>query len=152
MGDTVRPSILKNLDAQVACIIAESRAISKKDGLRLFLGSTTHKMLLDDILKQRYFSPLVLFDMWENEIATGDPTNSLCLRGDEVGQEFAFFAYLLESYAAHKGTEAGGILEKLDEKSLTDYVYGMYEMHHSEHIGNAFADIDSILEIGQPAW
>lgn len=85
MSTSVRPSIMQNLDAQVASLIAESRDIDAVDGLRLFLESQTHAMLIDDELKLWHFSPLALFDMWENEIATGDPTNSLYLRGDEIG-------------------------------------------------------------------
>ena len=81
-----RASILQNFDPEVAEQIAKSRAIPLMDGLRLFLNSETHEMLVDDILKLWYFSPLVLYDMWENEIATGDPRNSLYLRGDEIGQ------------------------------------------------------------------
>ena len=54
------------------------------DALRLFMSSETHRMLVDDDLKLWYFSPLAIFDMWENEVATGDPRNSLYLRGDEV--------------------------------------------------------------------
>ena len=41
-------------------------------------------MLLDNDLRMWYFSPYVLFDMWENEIATGDPRNSLYLRSDDL--------------------------------------------------------------------
>ena len=79
-----RPSILQNDDAMVAREIARSRDISDMDALRLFAASETHRMLVDDDLKLWYFSPLAIFDMWENEIATGDPRNSLYLRGDEV--------------------------------------------------------------------
>ena len=79
-----RPSILQNVDAMVAREIARSRDISDMDALRLFVASETHRMLVDDDLKLWYFSPLAIFDMWENEIATGDPRNSLYLRGDEV--------------------------------------------------------------------
>lgn len=79
-----RPSILQNVDAMVAREIARSRDISDMDALRLFTVSETHRMLVDDDLKLWYFSPLAIFDMWENEIATGDPRNSLYLRGDEV--------------------------------------------------------------------
>ena len=79
-----RPSILQNVDAMVAREIAQSRDISDMDALRLFAVSETHRMLVDDDLKLWYFSPLAIFDMWENEIATGDPRNSLYLRGDEV--------------------------------------------------------------------
>ena len=79
-----RPSILQNVDAMVTREIARSRDISDMDALRLFAVSETHRMLVDDDLKLWYFSPLAIFDMWENEIATGDPRNSLYLRGDEV--------------------------------------------------------------------
>ena len=79
-----RPSILQNVDAMVAREIARSRDISDMDALRLFAVSETHRMLVDDDLKLWYFSPLAIFDMWENEIATGDPRNSLYLRGAEV--------------------------------------------------------------------
>ena len=84
MNTRTRPSILKNFDTAVSILIAESRGISELDGFRLFINSETHKMLVDDELKMWYFSPFVLFDMWENEIATGDPRNSLYIRGDEI--------------------------------------------------------------------
>ncbi len=41
-------------------------------------------MLEDNDLRMWYFSPLALFDMWENEIANGDPRASLYLREDEI--------------------------------------------------------------------
>ena len=85
MTERTRASVLYTLDAQVACLIAESRGMSPMDGLRLFPGSLTHSMLADNDLRLWHFSPLALFDLWENEIATGDPTNSLYLRGDEIG-------------------------------------------------------------------
>ncbi|MBQ1925116.1 MAG: hypothetical protein II180_03240 [Proteobacteria bacterium] len=84
MIDLTRPSILQNIDAEVAAQIAHSRDLSPLDGLRLFLASETHEMLLDDRLKLWYLSPIAIFDMWENEIATGDPRNSLYIKGDEI--------------------------------------------------------------------
>lgn len=69
-----------------------------------------------------------------------------------LDRELTFFAYLLESYAARKGTDAGTVLGLLDEKGLTGYVYGMYELYHSESIENAFADLDSLIATGKPAW
>lgn len=85
MINRTRPSILQNIDSEVANLIADSRRISPMDGLRLFWKSETHKMLLDDDTKLWYFSPLAIFDMWENEVVTGDMQNSLYLRGDEIG-------------------------------------------------------------------
>jgi hypothetical protein len=83
MSNRVRASILQNLDAEVSILISKSHGISEMDGLRLFLNSETHQMLEDDDLKMWYFSPLALFDMWETEVATNDPRNSVYLKGDE---------------------------------------------------------------------
>ena len=71
------PSILQNFDTEIAELIAKNRGISEMDALRIFLASKTHEMLEDDEMKIWYFSPLAVYDMWENEEATGDPGNSL---------------------------------------------------------------------------
>lgn len=84
MNNRTPPPILQNFDSEVADSIAKSRNISDMDALRLFLDSKTHEMLTDDTLKLWHFSPLAIFDMWESEQATGDPRNSLYLRGDEI--------------------------------------------------------------------
>ena len=84
MNNRTPPPILQNFDSEVADLIAKSRNISDMDALRLFLDSKTHEMLADDTLKHWHFSPLAIFDMWESEQATGDPRNSLYLRGDEI--------------------------------------------------------------------
>lgn len=57
-----------------------------------------------------------------------------------------FFTFLMEQYARYKNTTADKVLHQLDELKLTDYVFGMYEMYHSESIENAFANIDKLIE------
>ncbi len=84
MSKRTAPSILQTFDAELARLIAENREISEMDALRLFLASETHAMLADDDLKLWHFSPLVIYDLWENEEAAGDQRNSLYIRGDEV--------------------------------------------------------------------
>ena len=69
-----------------------------------------------------------------------------------LDKKIRFFAYLIESYAAYKNTTADVIIKTLDEKGLTDFVYDMYEIYHTETIENAFTDIDSLIETGRPAW
>lgn len=69
-----------------------------------------------------------------------------------MNKEFEFFTYLLESYAGYKNTTAHEVLTMLDEKDLTDFVYSMYEMYHSEAIENAFFDMDSLISTGKTAW
>lgn len=85
MINRTKPSVLQNVDSEVAYLIANSKKITLMDGLRLFWNSETHKMLLDDDTKLWYLSPLAIFDIWENEVITGDMQNSLYLRGDEIG-------------------------------------------------------------------
>ena len=73
-------------------------------------------MLADDDMKLWHFSPLAVYDMWETEKATGEPRNSLYLRGMKLDKEFRFFTFLIESYAKHKGLTATEVLETLDKK------------------------------------
>lgn len=84
MNKRTLPSVLQMFDSEVSCLIAQNRGISEMDALRLFLCSETHAMLVNDDMKLWYFSPLAVYDMWEAEEATGDPRNSLYLRGDEI--------------------------------------------------------------------
>ena len=56
-----------------------------------------------------------------------------------------FFIYLIERYAAYKETSADKILAFWDELGLTDFIYDMYEIYHSERLQNAFDDIDSLI-------
>ena len=49
-----------------------------------------------------------------------------------MAKEMEFFSFLMEQYAAYKGTTANKILAQLEEKNLTDFVYNMYERYHTE--------------------
>ena len=69
-----------------------------------------------------------------------------------LNKEFIFFTYLIESYANYKVISAYDALKLLDDKKLTDFVYSMYEMYHTEAIENAFLDIDSLITTGKTAW
>jgi hypothetical protein len=63
-----------------------------------------------------------------------------------MAKEMEFFSFLMEQYAAYKGTTANKILAQLEEKKLTDFVYSMYERCHTEAIENAFEDLDRLLQ------
>lgn len=70
----------------------------------------------------------------------------------KLSKEFRFFTFLLESYAKHKGLNASEVLKTLDEKKLTDFVFNMYELYHTEAIENAYQDMDSLIATGKTAW
>ena len=59
-----------------------------------------------------------------------------------MAKEMEFFSFLMEQYAAYKGTTANKILAQLEEKKLTDFVYSMYERYHTETLENAFENIN----------
>ena len=84
MNKKTSPSVLQNFDTAVSELISQNRGMSRMEALQRFLASQTHEMLTDDDTKLWYFSPLAVYDMWETEEATGDPRNSLYLRGDEI--------------------------------------------------------------------
>ena len=51
---------------------------------RAFILSETHCMLEDADLAMWEFSDLAVFEMWEVEQITGDPRNSIHIRGETV--------------------------------------------------------------------
>ena len=60
-------------------------------------------------------------------------------------REMRFFIYLLEHYAEYKNRSAAEIIAEWDRLNLTDFIYNLYEIYHSESINNAFADIDTLV-------
>lgn len=69
-----------------------------------------------------------------------------------MSKEMSFFIYLLERYAENKKITADKILELWDKMNLTDFIYDMYEMYHTESLENAYADIDNLIKMGKSVW
>lgn len=69
-----------------------------------------------------------------------------------MNKKLEFFIFLLERYSYYKNTSAGRILNELDKKQLTEFVYNNYEIYHSERLENAFEDLDNLIETGKTAW
>jgi hypothetical protein len=64
---------------------------------------------------------------------------------NKLSKETAFFIFLLEKYAEHKGITAPEALKIMDSANLTTYIKEMYPMYHIESIENAFMDINEKL-------
>lgn len=62
-----------------------------------------------------------------------------------MSKEMEFFIFLIESYAAYKNISADDVMKELDKLNLTDFVYSMYQMYHTEALQNAFDDIDKLI-------
>ena len=69
-----------------------------------------------------------------------------------MDHEAEFFLFLLERYAEHKDMASGDVMRLWDAHNLVPYIMDNYFMYHQEAIENAFADIDSMIKTGKPAW
>ena len=76
--------ILDGFNQDIIPMIMSRYGLSDLDAMREFIHSQTYQLLLDKSLQVWHFSSLVIFDIWENEYVTGDLTNSLYIRGDEL--------------------------------------------------------------------
>ena len=63
-----------------------------------------------------------------------------------MSKEMKFFIYLIERFSAHKSLPTSEVFREWDELELTDVIYNMYELYHSEAIENAFEDIDILVK------
>lgn len=69
-----------------------------------------------------------------------------------MSAEFKFFLFLIERYAYHKGVPTGEVMKQWDKHGLTQKIFDGYPEYHTEHIENAFNDIDNLLATGNHAW
>lgn len=76
------PFILQFYDKEVSLLISNKYGYPIMDAYRKFLFSKTYQMLCKPELEMWEFSPIGIFDIWESELVTGDPRNSLYLRRD----------------------------------------------------------------------
>lgn len=70
-------------DKHVIPRIMEKYNMNQMNAARAFLTSETHGMLEDAELAMWEFSERAVFDMWEVEQVTGDPRNSVHIRGEQ---------------------------------------------------------------------
>ena len=62
--------------------IIDKYDMTPMEAVRTFLTSETHRMLEDAELAMWEFSHPAILSMWECEQATGDPRNSVYIRGE----------------------------------------------------------------------
>ena len=69
-------------DRQVIQRIIDKYGMDPMEATRSFLTSKTHKLLEDAECGLWSFPDRAVFDMWEAERKTGDPRNSVYIRGE----------------------------------------------------------------------
>ena len=76
------PEVVDYYDGEVVKMIAEKYGYSHMEALRLFVTSKTHELLEDEDTGMTAFGAGAVFDIWEAEKVTGDPRNSIYIRGE----------------------------------------------------------------------
>ncbi len=76
------PSIVDYYDNEVTRLISDKYGYETMAALRLFVSSETHAMLEDAATGMMDFGAGAVFDLWEAERVTGNPRNSIYVRGD----------------------------------------------------------------------
>jgi len=64
-------------DRHVINLMITRYGFEEFEAIRKFLESKTYQMLIDPETELYKMSPLIIFDLWEHERATGNPRNSL---------------------------------------------------------------------------
>lgn len=75
------PLLLSRYVADITGMIAEKYGVECGQALQKFLFSETYRMLSTPSLRMWDYTSDVLFEMWECEQITGDPRNSVYIRG-----------------------------------------------------------------------
>ena len=78
----IDPGIVDFYDGQVVRMIAEKYGWSLMESLRQFVQSRTHELLEDEETGMTSFGAGAVFEIWEAEKVTGDPRNSIYIRGE----------------------------------------------------------------------
>ena len=73
---------LRYYDHAVTDLIVKKYDLDHMEALRRFVTSTTHSWLEQPEYGLQCFGAPGLFDMWESEVVTGSPLNSVYLRGE----------------------------------------------------------------------
>ena len=71
------PETIDYYNSEIVPMIAE-----KYDALRVFVASKTHEMLENEDCGLTAFGAGAVFEIWETEKVTGDPRNSVYIRGE----------------------------------------------------------------------
>lgn len=78
----LEPEIIDYYNEEVVKMISDKYGLSLMDALKSFINSKTHEMLEDEECGMTEFGAKALFEMWECEKITGDPRNSIYIRGE----------------------------------------------------------------------
>lgn len=78
----LEPEIIDYYNEEIVVMISEKYGLSHMESLKVFVNSKTHEMLENEECGMTEFGAKALFEIWECEKVTGDPRNSIYIRGE----------------------------------------------------------------------
>lgn len=78
----LEPEIIDYYNNEAVTMIAEKYGLNSMDALKAFIDSKTHEMLENEDCGMTDFGAGAIFEIWECEKVTGDPRNSVYIRGE----------------------------------------------------------------------
>lgn len=78
----MEPEIIDYYNSEITQMIADKYGYCQMDAFRAFVLSKTHEMLENEDCGLASFGAGAVFELWEAEKITGDPRNSVYIRGD----------------------------------------------------------------------
>ncbi len=78
----ILPDVADYYDYEVSKMIAENFGMKPMDALRAFVTSKTHALLANEKYGLTAFGAGGIYDMWLAEKVTGNPRNSIYVRGE----------------------------------------------------------------------
>lgn len=76
------PEIIDYYNNEVVIRITEKYGLSQMEAFKVFVKSKTHEMLENADCGMTDFGAGAIFEIWECEKVTGDPRNSIYIRGE----------------------------------------------------------------------
>ena len=78
----LEPEIIDYYNSEVVLRIMDKYGMNEMDAFKSFVESKTNKMLENSDCGMTDFGADALFEIWECEKVTGDPRNSVYIRGE----------------------------------------------------------------------
>ena len=76
------PEIIDYYNNEVVIRITEKYGLSQMEAFKVFVKSKTHEMLENADCGMTDFGAEAIFEIWKCEKVTGDPRNSIYIRGE----------------------------------------------------------------------
>lgn len=78
----LEPEVIDYYNNEAVMLIMEKYGFNQMEAFKIFVQSETHEMLENEDCGMTDFGAKAIFEIWECEKVTGNPRNSIYIRGE----------------------------------------------------------------------